>query len=92
MCDRVESGIRQDFLEGGEAFHVPRVERVELLLCLRDLRPGLSRPIIDQLLLCRESSDRSSAVNDSGTHNLHLGIDEREVGREDADDRVAARC
>ena len=35
--------------------------------------PGLSRPIIDQLLLCRESSDRSSAVNDSGTHNLISG-------------------
>ena len=50
--------------------------------------PGLSRPTIDQLLLCRESSDRLLGREGQRQPQLDLGIDEEEVGRQDADDRV----
>ena len=50
--------------------------------------PGCSRPIIDQLLLWRASSDRSVGRERERQPQLDLGIDEEEVGRQDADDRV----
>ena len=85
---RVESGIGQDFPEGGEALHVARIERVELLLRLRDrgprLEPADHRPVVAVPRVVRSFFRRERQRHPQ----LDLGIDEREVGREDTDNRV----
>ena len=63
-------------LQMREAIEVPRVQRVDLLLApARPSRPACSRATIDQLLLCRESSDFSSGVKRQRHPEFDIRID-----------------
>ena len=76
----MKPGVLQDLAELREPLVVARVDRIDLLLRLRDVASGFSRPIICQLLLCRQSSDFSRAVNAAGTQtsmSFHRNLNPR---------------
>jgi hypothetical protein len=85
---RVESGVREDFFELRKALHVARVERVDLRLRLIDgpsrLQPADHLPVVAVPPIVRfvlgPEGDRDP--------QLRLAVQEQEVLRQHADDRV----